>query len=203
MSLFREPDRHPLDKHWAKGEIQKHQRAVMRLAAFDSLVSAAIGQLEHNTTLHFASGGAWSTHELIRHILAQTGPADIAAATWSLSDEAVNALVGLLDSGAISSLAFLVDYRVQIHCPGAYHIAKHRATEMRVTRCHAKTTVITNAEWNLSIVGSSNFTNNPRIEAGVIVDDPDVAAFHRGWILAEIANSAPFGMDMRKAKPYG
>jgi hypothetical protein len=34
---------------------------------------------------------------------------------------------------------------------------------------HAKVTVIENTEWTISIIGSANYTENKRKEAGVII----------------------------------
>jgi hypothetical protein len=51
---------------------------------------------------------------------------------------------------------------------------------------------------DISVVGSANFTSNPRIEAGHISTNPQTADFHAAWMMAEINNAAPFGVDMRK-----
>ena len=48
--------------------------------------------------------------------------------------------------------------------------------------CHAKAAVLINDDFAVSIATSANLTNNPRIEVYVIVDDPDIAEFHKTWI---------------------
>jgi hypothetical protein len=52
--------------------------------------------------------------------------------------------------------------------------------------------VIRNAQHALSIVGSANFTNNPRIEAGTVCNSNVIADFHQKWILEVLQNAHPF-----------
>lgn len=161
-------------------------------------LSDAIPEIVDGYEYPYVSGGDWSTHDLIFHMLKKIGPAKLTAATWSISEAAALKISEALASGILTEIAFLVDWRVQVRTPSFLAIAKKNKMTVRVTSCHAKAFVLQNEKHSISVVGSANFTNNPRIEAGHISTNPDTAAFHAAWILDEIAKKEPFGVDMRK-----
>lgn len=170
----------------------------------DIKLQEAMPSIQQGMDYPYASGGDWSTHDLIKHLLQFTGPAHLHAATWSVSDAATQTLVGLCRDGLLLSIRMLVDWRVQVRTPGFLAIARQEFADVRVSSCHAKCFVLHNQRWCVSCVGSANFTGNPRIEAGHISTSSAVGDFHRRWIESEIKNAAPFGIDMRKVgKPDG
>ena len=153
---------------------------------------------------HYASAGLWSVHDLLFHLLRQTGPADIWIATWSMAEESVRMLVQGLDSGLIRSLRLLIDARVTRRNASAYAFVAAHADQVWVTACHAKVTVIRNEHWSIAINGSPNYTNNPRIESGVVTSVPAVAQHHIHWIEAEMSKLKPFGetLSQPRKKPF-
>jgi hypothetical protein len=174
-----------------------------RIYSAQSKVASAFGTIEQGKDYPFASGSLWSTHDILRYILGFAGPCSLTMATWSIATAAADLLVDWKRSGLLNSVAMLVDWRVQVRTPGVLTLAKEHFTDIRVTCCHAKAFVMQNDTWNISLIGSANLTNNPRIECGHLSTSKTVADFHKSWILAEIANAKPFGLDMRKAKPDG
>ena len=153
-----------------------------------------IGQISHDETIHYVSAGEWSAHDLLFHLLEQTGPAVVHIATWSITENPARQLVKRLNSGQIVKLNIIFDWRVKVRCPAAFELTKFNSADVRLTTCHAKVTIIENEEWQVAIVGSANYTNNPRIEAGVIACDKRIADFHKNWILQELKNSNPFDL---------
>lgn len=149
--------------------------------------------IEPGHSYHYASAGLWSVHDLLFYLLAGTGPADVWIATWSMTEEPVRMLVQGLESGLIRSMRLLIDGRVTRRNASAYAFVKAHADKTAVTVCHAKVTVIRNENWHISINGSPNYTNNPRIESGIVTESRSVADFHQGWIEAEMAKAKPFG----------
>ena len=165
-------------------------------------VSDVFPTLQPNFSYHYASAGLWSVHDLLFHLLKQTGPADIWIATWSMAEESCRMLIQGLDSGLIRSMRLLIDGRVTRRNAAAYAFVSAHAEKVRVTACHAKVTVIQNEHWNIAINGSPNYTNNPRIESGVVTTTRDVATHHRNWIEAEMSKLKPFeGVESPKQKP--
>ena len=159
--------------------------------------SRVVGKLKKGETLHCVSAGEWSMHDLLFHILDQTGPAEVWIASWSITENPCRLLIKGISQGLITKLNILFDWRVKIRCPAAANLAKKHAASCYLTSSHAKVTVVWNEEWQIAIVGSANYTNNPRIEALVITCDPTAATFHRNWINQTIQKSDPFEMERR------
>ena len=162
-------------------------------------VDSAIGKIAMGKTIHFATMGEWSSHELLFHILDQTGPADVWISTWSVSEDAARLLIGKVETKAITRLNCLFDWRIKVRRPEVFQLVRYKIADIRLTTCHAKVTVVENDSWKVAVVGSANYTNNPRIEAGVIACDEKAADFHRKWIKDEIENSDPFDTKKRRA----
>ncbi|MGB4775704.1 MAG: hypothetical protein WBP45_11055 [Daejeonella sp.] len=161
------------------------------IRANDTLLEKFPG-ITQGISYHYATAGLWSSHDLLFHLLTFTGPAKVYLATWSITEDPARMLVNGLNNGIIQELYGLFDIRVKIRSPETYLFAKHNLCKARLTVCHAKVTIIQNENWNISIVGSANYTNNPRIEAGVISTLKATAEFHKDWILKELDKAHPF-----------
>lgn len=157
---------------------------------FTGLITKGTKTLEENfpqiykgKDIHFMSHGEWSTHELIMHLLTLIGPAHLYFTTWSLKEYPVRLLMKALEDGRLMSIYALLDARVRVRNPEVLHLAKVQFTTIREYDCHAKVAVLMNEDWQVTVVGSANMTNNPRVEACVLSTHPDVASFHQGWIM--------------------
>lgn len=152
-----------------------------------------IPALTKNCSIHYVTAGLWSTHDLIFHLLSIIGPAKLTLATWSMTEAPAQMLMKGLDIGAITELDALFDVRIRVRNPQTFEFIKFNIGEhCRISSCHAKVSVLQNQNWSVSVVGSANYTNNPRIEAGVICTDSAIAEFHANWIRREIDNAKPF-----------
>lgn len=176
----------------------KTRQQMARLCKTQERLESAFGEIKQGRDYPYATGAEWSTHDLIIYLLEQIGPAQLTAATWSVAEHAAHKLIGLMDEGKLTSIEMLVDWRVQVRTPAFMPIARSKFSRIHVSSCHAKSFTLTNENWAISCVGSANFTNNPRIEAGHLSTSREAADFHRRWIIAEIEKAAPFGVDMRK-----
>ena len=148
------------------------------------------GQVIDGQSLHYASLGDWSTHDLLFFLLEQTGPAKVYFTTWAISEYAIRQLYQFIEHGLILELKGIFDYRNGIRKPAELQFLQKITTDIKAAKCHAKVTVIENDNWGISVVGSANYTRNPRIEAGVLCCDKTVATFHRDWILKELSNTS-------------
>jgi len=151
-----------------------------------------IGVLEKDAVIQFVSKGDWSTHDLIFHILNQIGPSELTVATWSVTSPVVAQISNMIEVGMITKMDGLFDWRMKTRCPEAEQFMRFNCADIRLINCHAKVTVIQNKEWSVTIVGSANFTNNPRIEAGVIFTDKKTAEFNLEWMRGELKNGQRF-----------
>jgi hypothetical protein len=180
----------------AGAESVEPYKADPKLCKVAAALEAAFPTFERGKDYPFCTASEWSTHNLIFHLLKFTGPCHLVAATWSVSEKATVLLKYALERKQILSVRFLVDWRVRVRTPAFMALSKQGFGVVRVSNCHAKAFVLHNDDWSVSSVGSANFTNNPRIEAGHISTNPAVSAFHIRWINAEIERQEPFGMDL-------
>jgi hypothetical protein len=148
------------------------------------------GHVVDGKSVHYASLGDWSTHDLLFFLLEQTGPARVYFTTWAISEYAIRQLYHFIEHGLILELKGIFDYRNGIRKPAELQFLQKITTDIKAAKCHAKVTVIENDNWGISVVGSANYTRNPRIEAGVLCCDKTVATFHRSWILKELSNTS-------------
>lgn len=77
--------------------------------------------------------------------------------------------------GMIRTLRCLFGDRVPVMSPNAWQVARFNFDELKLSKCHAKVQVIRNVDWGVVIMGSANFTINPRWEAGVVCCDKGIA----------------------------
>ncbi len=164
------------------GAMTDTNRQEAKLCRAEQALAEAMPKLERNTTTHFLTAGAWALHDLVRHIVRQTGPAHLIGFTWSITEPAVRQLVKMRNEGDILSMSLIIDTAMSKWSRAACLFAQNNALDFRTTPIHAKGFLITNDEWSVSVISSANFSNNPRIEAGVITDNPDIYNFHREWI---------------------
>jgi hypothetical protein len=141
-----------------------------------------IESLQPNQAIQYCTGGRWSMHDMVRFLLLKSGPAKVWMTTWTITEEPMRILLDLIKTGYISELSAVLDYRIEKRKPEAFQLASNIITRIKLTKCHAKVCVIKNDQWNITIVGSANFSKNPRIEAGVLFTDQESADFHIQWI---------------------
>lgn len=141
--------------------------------------------------IHYATGGKFSSHELLFSLLKLSGPAKVYITTWTMTEYPARLLVEGLSSGKIIELNCLLDVRMEKN-ESVLQLIKFNSSTIRLSHCHAKVMIIQNDSWNIVVVSSQNQTENPRIEAGVISTTAGVVNFHRDWILKEIEHGHGF-----------
>jgi hypothetical protein len=156
---------------------------------------ATLGELEKNKVMPFTTRGNWSMHQLIEYIILQTGPAKMWMTTWTITEEPMRALLDMITTCKITELTAIFDYRIERRKPEAFQLASNIVTRIALTKCHAKVVVLQNEDWSVSVMGSANFSNNPRLEAGVIFTDKETAAFNIAWIHEEMQ-----GKEVKRAQ---
>lgn len=151
-----------------------------------------INDLKPNQNFHYSTAGAWSLHEMIALASEKIGPAKLYLSTWTITEEPMRVLFGLIQKGLIQELNCLFDYRIEKRKAEAFQLAKVNASRVKLVKIHAKVAILINENWAITILGSANLTKNPRIEAGVLSSSLEVAQFHRDWITNEIEHGETF-----------
>lgn len=156
----------------------------------------AIGQLEQDTDVHFVSAGAWSLHDLVRYVIAQTGaPADVVAFTWSITSSAVDAILDMKSRGQIGEFDLIMDAAQKKLSRDAFETIRPHCRRVRLAQIHAKGFLLAAGAWRVVCVTSQNMTTNPRYEAGVVSTCPAVYAFHRGWLEPLLEDGDPLNVE--------
>jgi len=165
---------------------------VFKIGKANAKLQDVFGPIAPDQVIPYVSLGDWSSHDLLFFLLEQTGPAGVWFTTWAISEYAIRQLYQFVEHGMILQLKGIFDYRNGVRKPAELQFLRQITTEIKPAKCHAKVTVIENDNWGISIVGSANFTRNPRIEAGVLFTSRTVAEFERNWIERELANKSVF-----------
>jgi hypothetical protein len=174
------------------GAVNSPGRNLLKIGKANQKIQSVIGQLSQDQSKHYVSMGDWSTHDLLFYLLEQTGPARVYFTTWAISEYAIRQLHLMIEDGLILELKGIFDYRNGTRKPAELQFLQKITTDIKAAKCHAKVTVIINDTWGVCVVGSSNYTRNPRIEANVLCSVREVAEFHRDWILNELKGESNF-----------
>jgi len=150
-----------------------------------------LDKLDAEKQLHYISDGDWSTHDLIMELLKKLKPAELFLTTYAIREFSIRQLVLAIEKQDLLSVNMIADYRAKIRTPEVYQLANQNL-KIFLHAIHAKVIVLRSPTGCVTIVGSSNLTSNPRIEAGVITMDPEVAAFHINWISKIMDNAEIF-----------
>jgi hypothetical protein len=153
-----------------------------------SLLSA----LKKDKQLHYISDGDWSLHDLIMELLKEYKPAELYLTTYAIRELAIRQLVMAMERKELLSVHMIADYRAKVRTPEVYQLAHMNMNKICLHSIHAKVTVIRSAVGCVTILGSCNLTSNPRIEAGVISQNVDIANFHINWINKIMDNAEIF-----------
>jgi hypothetical protein len=151
----------------------------------------AIGTIERRMELYGFSKGQFNLIDILVWLVQQTGPADVSVATWTAASVEIENTHRLLQTGAIRSLRFLVDFSFPRRQPR--YCAELREAfgddVIRVTKTHAKFLLIRNTKWNLVVRTSMNLNANACFENFEISDDKAMAEFLEGVIADVFAQS--------------
>lgn len=148
------------------------------------VIKEAIGNLE-GETIFYLTDGAWSNIDLVAYIFESTGPANLFFTTWSIAADTIAKLNAWKESGLIISIHAILDQGIRNRKPEVLQQARGTFTNLKLIKCHAKVTVIQNESDSIVLMGSANYTKNPRKETGLIIRNKELANANIKWILEE------------------
>lgn len=114
----------------------------------------------------------------------------LALATWIINRDYIDMLFADLEENRLGSLTIVISNRMQQlgkgHAP-AFNVLKTKAMEspkvnFRVANSHAKVFAMTNGTDYITVSGSGNWSENPRIENYTITNDKLKYQFHLNWM---------------------
>lgn len=143
-------------------------------------------------TTHYVSNGAWSMHDLVTELLKKYRPAELFISTYAIRETPVRQLVIALDRGDVTSVKMILDYRAKVRTPEVFQLAERNMNQIYLTSIHAKVCVLRTPQAMITILGSSNWTKNPKIEAGTVTLDKSIGNFHINWMEQVMQNAKIF-----------
>lgn len=142
-------------------------------------------QLKPDSSIPYVSDADFSTHELIAHLLEETGPAKVRISSFSITETAIRSFLRLQESGLITSMTCLFDLSVKRYRVGLLFFASNVISEIGMTNIHAKLAFIENENWKVVVITSANLNINDKKEAGVIISVPwhyqNMLAHYEKW----------------------
>lgn len=135
-----------------------------------------LNRLQPEKTTFYMSNGDFSMQDMVMELLKKYKPAEVYLSTYSLRELAVRKLILAIERGEISSLKMLLDYRAPVRTAQVFEMAKMNFAKVYLISIHAKITVIKSAAGCVTIVGSQNWTVNPKIESGAVSLNKELAA---------------------------
>jgi hypothetical protein len=157
--------------------VKPDARKLIRAPAASAAV--CLEGFDRGTLLCGLTKGQFSLLDLIRAVIAITGPADVTLSTWTAGIRDVETLAWLVEGQQIKSLRLIVDRsfpsRQPKYCSRLLSLFGQEAILMTMT--HAKFVIVKSEGWSVVIRTSMNLNKNRRFEQFDVDDDPDLAAF--------------------------
>lgn len=147
--------------------------------------NASMDQLIEGGTQYFITNGNWSMYDLLLRIadkICPRSPIEVFLTFYSMTELSARILAKLVDEKKISQLNLLYDRKSEIRYPNVHQILQGIA-RMKPLHVHAKLLVIRSrdAQDHITVVGSANWTRNPRVECGIYDTNPDNAEMFIQW----------------------
>ena len=179
-------------------ELPSGRREAVTVPAASAVVVAQ--RLRPGGRLSGMTKGQFSLLDLMRALLAVTGPADVVISTWSSGIRDTEIAGWLLESGQIRSMQWLVDRSFASRQP-EYAAAMDRrfgAGSIATAEVHAKILLLSAGDWRVVVRSSMNLNRNPRFEQFDIDDDAALYDHYFG-ALREICQLAGAGFGDKAA----
>lgn len=143
--------------------------------------------------VHFVSHGDWNLFDLFNLSLPQMqGPCCLWLSTYSMYEFPLRQILLAQQEGSLQEVNMVIDSRARIRSESSIALAKNIANKLALKACHAKCMIMQNEQHSMCVVGSQNWTKNPRIEIGFISRSRELAGFHMTWMQKTLEGTNAF-----------
>ena len=159
--------------------VRERKREIHDLRRAESAAAAVSSLNLDGREIFGLTKGQFSLTDMIQAIVEITGPAELHVSTWTAANTDVSKMLDMIASGKLTAARWLVDVTFVRRAPQlAARIREAFGPDaIRVTRTHAKFSVIRNERWQVVSRTSMNLNHNPRLEDFTVAHDPELAAF--------------------------
>lgn len=145
-------------------------------------IQAVLPELKKDFSFFFTSNGSWSMDNIMEHVLElMKGNASVIMFSWSFGKKAAARIRNFKKKGLIRKMKLLTHPMVK---SGNFSTIKMLGSETQVayTRIHAKGFIAQNDIFKVSVISSSNYTDNQTLECGCISTIPKIYDYHKEWL---------------------
>ncbi len=115
--------------------------------------------------------GEWATHNVLPVLLDMFPNAEIRLSSFNISDQSLRTLAMLSKEKKFSQLRLLLDKSLLRNKVALLYFAKNISQSVKLESVHAKILLLKTDTHCFGIVGSQNFNQNKKVEAGVYFTD--------------------------------
>ena len=176
-----------------KAKIKKELNLILRNENCQALIKSGGGFPQNDEIMNLVSSGASDTGGFFTALLEEFGTIDeMYLSTWTISMQNVNRLIDAYDNGQIKKLTFLInDGLLKTNSTKAIwgainDLFSKRNIPYRAVNSHAKIFCVRCGERYLTISGSGNWSENPRIENYFIIGGKESFCFNKKWQLEQL-----------------
>ncbi len=123
--------------------------------------------------------GEWATHQVLPSLLDLFPQSEIYLSSFNISDQSLRSLAVLQKQGKFERLSLLLDRSLLKNKVALLRFAYNITQNVRLNSIHAKIILIQNKNRCFGIVGSQNFNQNKKIEAGFYFTDDKIFQFYK------------------------
>jgi hypothetical protein len=152
-------------------------------------VDVIVGNIVPGQNCYFVSDGGLSLDQVVVGILEKFGKMDMSLSTWTIKETQLQVIQRLKSTGQLGQCLGIFDHRIQDSNPKDFQFLTQIFDRFGLVKTHAKVTVLSNEILSFTILGSANWSKNPRLEAGVIDCRVEVGEFYKKIIEAKIIES--------------
>lgn len=175
----------------AKSQYKSEVKRTSRDAEFAEILKDVDGFPKENEIISIKTNGLSDTGSIFRHLLNLKPLNELYLATWIISSENIDSICKAIDNGKLQRLVFVCSTRMdELKKAHANHLKeefmkRNKQCFFKICNSHAKTFSVSDLEGNFyTITGSGNWTENPRIESYLILNNKDVFNHNKEWMEA-------------------
>lgn len=174
-----------------KAILKQEQKALLRKEAANEIFAGIGGIPALGTSVDIITNGQSNAGGFYEHIRDQWGHVDmLCLATWIINRQYIDMLLEDLESGKLKKLVFLLSNRMgqlgKGHAPNFNRLKagmmEQPNASFRIANSHAKVYALTNGADHITVSGSGNWSDNPRIENYIISNSKERFDFHLSWM---------------------
>ena len=112
--------------------------------------------------------------DVLRHILSETGPADVRISSFSISEEFLRRLFFIRREGLVRRLEIVLDFKATHKTLRLWPFIAQTVDGCYLADNHSKIILVRNGRMKVAVVTSQNLTRGNRNESGIVTTDPAV-----------------------------